>query len=1343
MIRCELEEHVPCVSPAKQSPQAQHMARSMIASSVSNPQVIDDVRYQPPCVIDTRLGPFDASDTPAPDDAPIDVLIITDNVMYDAYQEYARMTRLHGYATTVRTLSWIRQHYSGVDDAERIRAFIRSAVNEWGVLYVILGGDTQVIPARWVYMEPLYDRWPVHIVSDLYYADLDGNWNHDGDDKFGEVDDSLDLAPDVFVGRLPTITPHEVLQYRDKYMGYMNSPPCSSNIHALFITSDFEVTNDAYNMAKRLAQHLPAYFDTVFLNECPLQEVIDSLDHGFGFVAGLGHGDNNNLRIRNNPRENIYNYVFDALGNGSTMGIMGVITCYTNTIQTDCLGEHWILNPHGGGIVYIGPTCCSEAYLHEEFTNALLDSLYHMPVGAAHTLSKIPFLSQAQWDNWYRLYEFCIVMLGDPTIRLWHTVPATWSIVNTSTDTLACGRDSLSLYCSPMVSYQATFVKDHEMFVRDSASNGILNTELITKTPGRIEYMIRTDDIVPHYGTLYVHPGKPRLFIESFRFTDSLGNNNGVVNPGDTLCVQVVLKNSGSDIATDVNGTIACDDPHVSILVDSSSFGDIAGDETGINNSLFLLSLDGGVQNGHVFDLSFAVHYKSTTGDSSLHDVDSLHGVCSAPVIEHYSQTLHAGVQKDTLWYSIVTELRNKGHAMAEDITARIHVSNDSITVIDSLIAFPPIPANTVISSGNDAVTVCIPDSSTTVAYDYTLYMDSVLISTIPVVIDTPGIPDQVQVIPYDNVIQITWQSVQGASGYRVLRSPEPDSGYVVLTDEVVPVCFYHDYAVSQGARYYYRIQAVDQWMNHGVPSVYSVGSLAPSHAAGWPRPVYDYLFSSCAVGDIDPFYPGYEIIVCGKDGRVYAWHCDGSPVGEHEVLYDLSPTQVWTSPAIGDVNHDNANEIVFGVRRSTDNLYVINAYGQCPAGWPITVPGQIIGSPVLADLDQNGTLEIIIWTVQADIYIFEHTGTGYNTPNGLLKELPGIAFGSVSVGDIDRDGDLEIVCAGGSNGDSLFVWDHECQPVAPFPIFIQSGGLTYSTVLGDICGDSRLEILFYADNSEGVYAVSADGTVLWFTLLGNVADIEGSPVIGDVTGNGYPEVICGYQTGFTILDSLGHALPNFPDSTHDAKLAVIGDMDQNGQGDAVVGSVDWMVYAYGAENQQVPGFPMIFNNRIESSPAVFDIDRDGQLELLVGGNGLFFHVFDLRATQCDWPLFRYDQYNSGTYQSGNLMEIASTGGRREVNDHCVTVFPTVFLKDLHIRLPHALLCETTDGHCITIYDVCGRSVWSCDVPRYASAAEVVWDGRDNAHRMVAAGVYFVICSSGDRTYTTKVIKVE
>jgi len=163
---------------------------------------------------------------------------------------------------------------------------------------------------------------------------------------------------------------------------------------------------------------------------------------------------------------------------------------------------------------------------------------------------------------------------------------------------------------------------------------------------------------------------------------------------------------------------------------------------------------------------------------------------------------------------------------------------------------------------------------------------------------------------------------------------------------------------------------------------------------------------------------------------------------------------------------------------------------------------------------------------------------------------------------------------------------------------------------------------------------VSADGTIEWFQGLSTVADVEGSPIIADISGDGFPEVICGYPSGFTVFDSLGNELAGFPDATHDAKLPVVADVDNRPDVEAIAGEVGWFLYAYRNSGQQAPGFPIQFSNRVESSPAVYDIDEDGKLELMVGSFDYKFYVFDLETNLVEWPRFRYDPYNSGTYKA-------------------------------------------------------------------------------------------------------------
>jgi len=99
-------------------------------------------------------------------------------------------------------VDWINATYSGADTQARIRSFVTDACAEWGTAWVLLGGDTALVPARRAYAmtceaggHPDEDA----IACDLYYADLDGTWNADGDAIYGETTDDVDLYPDVFV----------------------------------------------------------------------------------------------------------------------------------------------------------------------------------------------------------------------------------------------------------------------------------------------------------------------------------------------------------------------------------------------------------------------------------------------------------------------------------------------------------------------------------------------------------------------------------------------------------------------------------------------------------------------------------------------------------------------------------------------------------------------------------------------------------------------------------------------------------------------------------------------------------------------------------------------------------------------------------------------------------------------------------------------------------------------------------------------------------------------------------------------------------------------------------------
>ena len=107
------------------------------------------------------------------------------------------------------------------------------------------------------------------------------------------------------------------------------------------------------------------------------------------------------------------------------------------------------------------------------------------------------------------------------------------------------------------------------------------------------------------YFSLEAHA--PVIGFDSYTITDSLGNNNGRLDPGETVTLYAKIANTGSSGATGVSGILSSSDTYITINVDSMYYGTINGGSSAIKN--FTVTAASNTPPEHTANFNFLTRY--------------------------------------------------------------------------------------------------------------------------------------------------------------------------------------------------------------------------------------------------------------------------------------------------------------------------------------------------------------------------------------------------------------------------------------------------------------------------------------------------------------------------------------------------------------------------------------------------------------------------------------------------------------------------------------------------------------------------------------------------------------
>jgi hypothetical protein len=396
--------------------------RSGFSNSVLNPQQISSyVRTSLHAPATRYVNPND----------PKKMLIITSQNRMAWFNAYAAWKETQDIPTGIVSIESILSDYTGRDDAEKLRTFIIDAYLSWitssdPLQYVILAGDDEFIPVRGV-VGSVGDTYDARMPCDLYYGCLDGNWNADNDNLWGEYpQDNPDLLPEVYVGRWPAETEVEFQHIMDKTMFYTNNNTFSNNI-AIFFGENLNNNpltwggdyKDAVAVYLPEEYHLETHYQRDNTYSAPI--VIEAINSGAAIMNHMGHANEVFLMGQSNG-------TVEGLTN-TEYGFLYSQGCYPAAFDQatsgigECIGEHFVTTS-GGLYAFIGNTRYGwympgsidgpSEYFDRAFFQGMFQ--YNLPrLGQAMEFSLGQNLNYAMQDDVMLWCYYETILFGDPS----------------------------------------------------------------------------------------------------------------------------------------------------------------------------------------------------------------------------------------------------------------------------------------------------------------------------------------------------------------------------------------------------------------------------------------------------------------------------------------------------------------------------------------------------------------------------------------------------------------------------------------------------------------------------------------------------------------------------------------------------------------------------------------------------------------------------------------------------------------------------------------------------------------------------------------------------------------
>jgi hypothetical protein len=1185
----------------------------------------------------------------------IDLAIITTAEYVDNFEIYRDLKTKQGLETVIKTVEEIYAEYPGESNVIKIRNYIKDRYVQNDLEFVIIGGSYDIIPVGEAQPYISTNTGPVY--ADTFYSHLDGDQDGNGNGIYCELEDEPDYYADVYVGRFPGSTEAEMDAIINKTVTYYSE---YRNYRTGFNTSAFlagftvETAGDGRKYCNNIKTELTAEFqvDSMYEGVTPdfnFDNMMSKFNSGYNFVYTQSHGDLHLIR----QKDNLFKIWSDQILNTDSLsGLYMIASCEPGSIDKDSFSRKAMINPTGGCVNYIGmsgeewPT--SSNNMHAYIFNGLFRNRSY---GESFANAAIMYGS-IEGNSTGRYLDFGYAFQGDPSNRPFLNEPLNLTINSISQIKRGKGTVTGSFSSAPNDTLHVTLTDGERIIstTKTSVSGFTIEYEGLTSDSAYISFYSQ-EVFLKTAGFPTTAPDEIEFNITNTALNDA--NLSGVVEHGENFGINFRINLDSNPSSTDslVAKITGSDHSEISIL-------------NGVKR--FRLPTAGSYYNISAFNISFASAHTLVSDSVAVLDLE----IQKKDGTKLYSEKLRVPVAVPYLKLQSYTRTGNtlypkfinnsKGTIDKAEIT--ISGGTKSTVLLRKIRGYSIVSDSilfTVDSTKSYSLSTEINDgfvyNNGDVSFDF--------LQQQPVVLYADHSPGK---------INLEWtHSYTGEISYNVYMSSDENlSTKVQVNDETVKSKKY-SFNYNNTDPLYIQIALADsagyEFSYSEVKKVVQIPLYKNTEFRIAPFQLYN------------PVHVDGKLISNSQNSTVAGINSNGTPVNGTGLIHEAENNgfsgEMQQGFAIGDIDGNGSNDIVNYSFNNVGDSTLVKVI-DLTSGSVISqrkIYGYIMeNAPVLVNADADDQLEILISVFNGNIggtpakgsyvYMLDLNGNSLLTAPGfpVYSSFSSYTVHSPSIIDLNGDGVKELIFNCGSR---IVLYNMSTMSkIADF-----NTGYTIQTSLSycDINQDGNTEVFALTESS------GSSGKLLCYNFNGTTLTVNQACPTGinvnmkspgfydltppvsfaDIDDNGTIEMIVLTASKLYVLDSDFTSYANFPVSLdgritkNNSSAPSIADLDGDGHLDILFYDANYRMQAYsGSSGVLLEGFPILieYMDRFEmTSPAVTDLDSDGDLEFAIGADDGKMLVYDYQIATSGRPVF--DKYRGDIRNSGMFFPLVVT----------------------------------------------------------------------------------------------------